>query len=159
VIVLTGRAPGLDALDLDADDFLAGEPCDAAELLARIRWVLRRTRARSVERICSGPLQVDVARSHTTVAGRAVALTRTERALLVHFANASGRPLTRAHLLDNVIGGDDLDDHTIDVHVSRLRRKLGVAGRMIRTVYGVGYQFVPEEAPVRPKVRRFTARG
>jgi len=110
--------------------------------------VLERTRrgaARDPGPLRLGDLEVDEARHLATVAGRPVDLTATEFRLLAAIIGAGGHVLTRARLLDLVYGSleDEVMDRTIDVHIGRLREKLGdpaTSPRYVVTVRGVGYR-------------------
>ncbi len=148
VIVLTARGEEADrvmGLELGADDYLA-KPFSPRELLARIRAVVRRAKgkagpARDVVKV--GGLFVDPAARRVTLDGREVALTGYEFALLHALARRAGRVLGREQLMELAKGSpDDAFDRSIDVHVSRLRQKLGDDPRrpkLIKTVRGAGY--------------------
>jgi phosphate regulon transcriptional regulator PhoB len=150
VIMLTARGEEVDrvvGLELGADDYVA-KPFSPKELMARVRAVLRRSRpAEPPTGFSVGKLRVDFARHLVTVAGREVALTPKEFDLLRALLEARGRVLTREVLLDRVWGyarAEEIESRTVDVHIRRLREKLGAEGRRILTVKGVGYRF--EEA-------------
>jgi two-component system response regulator ResD len=148
IIMLTGRSDVPDrllGLDLGADDYIV-KPFEPLEVVARIKAVLRRTRgARPVAETLEFPgLRVDLAGRAVERAGIPVNFTSKEFDLFSALARQPGRVLTRAQLYD--IGwGDDAyaDDHTLDVHVNRLRQKLAAADGIsyIATVRGVGYKF------------------
>jgi len=90
-----------------------------------------------------GNLTIDYADMRVSCAGAAVKLTRKEFALLVHLVKNSGRVATRQQLLDNVWGYSYFGDtRTLDVHIRRLRQKLGDCGNCIETVVGIGYRYV-----------------
>lgn len=153
VIVLTARGEEADrvmGLELGADDYLA-KPFAPRELLARIRAVVRRAKgragpARDVVRV--GPLVVDPAARRVTLRGREVALTGYEFALLEALARRAGRVLGREQLMELARGtAEEAFDRTVDVHVSRLRQKLGddpKRPRLIKTVRGAGYVLAGE---------------
>jgi DNA-binding response OmpR family regulator len=164
IIILSARGTVSDrisGLAAGADDYLP-KPFSPAELVLRVRRVLGRidpgsgagTSGRQDGRVPDEPLElgdlrVDRARHEVTVAGRPVALTSVELRLLVALLEADGRVLTRDQLLDAVYGDDDIDvlDRTIDVHVRRLRDKLGddpVDSRYVMTVRGAGYRAAPQ---------------
>lgn len=89
-----------------------------------------------------GELEVDPAARVVRVRGRDVALTRVEFDLLDSLSSSPGAVLTRRQLIDRVWGQDwYADEHVVNVHISNLRRKLGVAGRLVLTARGVGYRF------------------
>jgi DNA-binding response OmpR family regulator len=126
-----------------ADDFVA-QPMRKDELAARARLLVeRRASASNAARLRAGPIDMDLDRWTLTVQGEAVELTNTEFRLLQVLLEAKGRVLTRDALLDRVWSQDGLrgqDTRTVDVHVGRLRRKLGASGRYIITVRNVGFR-------------------
>ncbi len=155
IIVLTARGEEADrvmGLELGADDYLA-KPFSPRELLARIRALLRRVRGQagpSQRAVEVGPLKLDPAAHRATLDGRELELTGYEFTLLRAFAERAGRVLSREQLLDLAKGtAEESFDRSIDVHVSRLRQKLGDDARhprWLKTVRGVGYLFAaPEE--------------
>ena len=154
VIMLTARGEEADrvlGLELGADDYLP-KPFSPRELLARIRALVRRARGRagpSVGRsVAVGGLHLDPGGRKATVDGVDVDLTGYEFDLLVALAGRAGRVLSREQLMELARGSiDDAFDRSVDVHVSRLRQKLGDdprAPRFIKTVRGVGYQFLTQ---------------
>jgi DNA-binding response OmpR family regulator len=148
IIVLTARGEEADrvmGLELGADDYLA-KPYSPRELLARIRAVTRRAKGRAgprSEAITVAGLHVDPGARRVTLDGEEVALTGYEFDLLRALAERAGRILSREQLMELVRGSaDEAFDRSIDVHVSRLRQKLGddpKRPRLIKTVRGVGY--------------------
>lgn len=151
IIMLTAKSDEVDrvvGLELGADDYVT-KPFSPKELVARVRAVLRRAHPESPGRVYrDGTIVLDLARHAVTVAGAPVALTPKEFDLLQVLLEASGRVLTREHLLTRVWGyahADEIESRTVDVHVRRLRAKLGHAGTRIATVKGVGYRFDPAE--------------
>jgi DNA-binding response OmpR family regulator len=91
-----------------------------------------------------GEVSLDAARHTVTVAGRPVELTPKEFDLLQTLLEAAGRVLSREHLLNRVWGyarADEIESRTVDVHIRRLRAKLGPEERRIATIKGVGYRF------------------
>jgi DNA-binding response OmpR family regulator len=150
IIMLTAKTDEVDrvvGLELGADDYV-GKPFSPKELVARVRAVLRRARPDTTGRVYrEGSVVLDPARHAVTVAGTAVTLTPKEFDLLYALLEAAGRVLTREHLLSRVWGyarADDIESRTVDVHVRRLRAKLGAEGRRIATVKSVGYRFERE---------------
>jgi phosphate regulon transcriptional regulator PhoB len=150
IIMLTAKAEEVDrvvGLELGADDYVV-KPFSPRELMARVRAVLRRVqepRVGGVTRV--GSLTVDEARHQVAVRGTPVELTAKEFALLAALLRAGGRVLSREQLLDTVWGyanAAEIESRTVDVHVRRLREKLGPEARRILTVKGVGYRFDPE---------------
>jgi len=151
IIMLTARVDETDrvtGLELGADDYVT-KPFSIRELVARVRAVLRRhDRVDEAEpvRTC-GPLVVNPASRKVEVDGRAVTLTRKEFDLLSTLMEAGGRVLGRERLLESVWGYSYAgESRTVDVHVRKLRKKLGEACKdMIETVVGVGYRFRGED--------------
>ncbi len=148
IIVLTARGEEADrvmGLELGADDYLA-KPFSPRELLARIRAVVRRAKGRAGptrEAVKVGGLVVDPAARRVTLDGREIVLTGYEFALLHALARRAGRILAREQLMELAKGSaEEAFDRSIDVHVSRLRQKLGddpKRPRLIKTVRGAGY--------------------
>lgn len=150
IIMLTAKADEMDkvvGLELGADDYVT-KPFSPRELVARVRAILRRQASTPEEKVLKvGDLTVDFARYQVTVKGREVSLTAKEMELLRALVEAKGRVLNRDFLLERVWGYDrasEIESRTVDVHVRRLREKLGVDARRIITVKGVGYRFDAE---------------
>jgi two-component system, OmpR family, phosphate regulon response regulator PhoB len=146
IVMLTARGDEVDrvlGLELGADDYVV-KPFSPRELIARIRAVLRRVRpAAGAAPLVIGRLAIDAAAHQVTVDGTVVSLTRKEFDLLRALAEARGRVLSREYLLDHVWGytaAEEIESRTVDVHVRRLRQKLGAEGQRIGTVTGVGYR-------------------
>ena len=145
VIMLTARREEPDrirGLSLGADDYLT-KPFSPAELVLRVAAILRRTGspqpAGAADALVIGPLHIDRAAMAVNVAGQAVELTPTEFKLLLTLAERRGRVQGRGHLLETVWeAAPDIQTRTVDMHVQRLRTKLGVAGDLIETVRGFG---------------------
>ena len=138
----TGEADRVAGLDLGADDYIT-KPFSVRELMARVRAVLRRVDENAGTSYEDESLQIDYANMHVTCQGTKVKLTRKEFALLSTLARSSGRVATRQRLLDDVWGHQYYgDSRTLDVHIRRLRQKLGACGDAIETVVGVGYRFI-----------------
>jgi two-component system, OmpR family, response regulator len=141
VLMLTARGDEADrvvGLELGADDYIA-KPFSSRELLARLRAVLRRTRPEQADpRLVVAGIEADLGTRSVIVDGASVELTGLEFDLLVALMRRAGRVLPRSVLLAEA-GRDDVvvGERTIDVHISKLRRKLGVD--RIKTVRGVGY--------------------
>jgi DNA-binding response OmpR family regulator len=153
IIVLSARGSTADrilGLSEGADDYLP-KPFSPAELVVRVRTILRRTEratAPSAEMaLVLGDLVVDGARHEARVDGRPVVLSALELRLLWALLDADGRALTRDQLLDAIHGAGEGDvlDRAVDVYVKRLREKLGddpIQPRYVATVRGVGYRTV-----------------
>ena len=150
IIMLTARkeiADRVAGLDMGADDYIT-KPFSFEELVARVRAVLRRrgnTGEPTVLRAAG--LVLDLETHEVRRNDEPIDLTPTEFALLELFMRHPRRVYTRDTLLNRVWGLEyDGDANVVDVHVSNLRRKIGDRARqLIRTVYGLGYSFRPEE--------------
>ncbi len=150
VIMLTAKGDEVDrvvGLEIGADDYIV-KPFSPKELLARVRAVLRRSRAPLTGTpLAVGGIALDSATHQASVAGQPLALTPKEFDLLRALLEARGRVLSREHLLDRVWGyarADEIESRTVDVHVRRLRAKLGAEGERILTVKNVGYRLDPD---------------
>jgi two-component system OmpR family response regulator len=141
VIVLTARDQVTDrirGLDAGADDYLV-KPYDPGELLARLRAIERRRSVANAPVLVLGNLQIDLAREVVRNHGIPVTLTQKEWALLRVMATRPDRIHTREHLQNALYGFDDeADSNTLEVFISRLRRKLGRLH--IQTLRGLGYR-------------------
>ena len=147
IIMLTARTSETErvaGLDLGADDYIT-KPFSLRELAARVRAVLRRKGAASPPgSIYQGThLSADFDAVAVSVDGQGVRLTRREFELLRFLVDNRNRVLSRDRLLERVWGYERLiETRSVDVHVGRLRAKLGIAGQQIETVVGLGYRFV-----------------
>jgi DNA-binding response OmpR family regulator len=140
----TGENDRVTGLDLGADDYVT-KPFSLRELSARVRALLRRAQnAPMSSTVYRGQdLVVDFDAVAVTVLGQSVRLTRREFELLKCLVENRNRVLSRERLLERVWGYErSVETRSIDVHVGRLRSKLGAAGRQIETVVGLGYRFV-----------------
>lgn len=147
IIMITARAEEsqrVSGLDQGADDYIT-KPFSLREVQARVRAVLRRAGPEATERgsLSDPPLVLDLEARRVTVEGREVALTRREFDLLADLLRHRGRVRTRERLLEKVWGYDyPGETRTVDVHVRRLRQKLGPAIEpRLETVVGVGYRW------------------
>jgi two-component system OmpR family response regulator/two-component system response regulator QseB len=140
ILVLSARERPAErtlGLDAGADDYL-GKPFDTAELLARVRALLRRTGGRAQPTLRMGALELDPSRLEVIWRGRPLDLPRREFALLRLLMEQRGRPISRESAQQRLYGWDeDVSSNALDVHVHALRKKLDPA--LIRTLRGVGY--------------------
>jgi two-component system, OmpR family, response regulator len=153
IIMVTARNEEADrvmGLEGGADDYVV-KPFSSRELLARIRAQARRASGRagpSAPHVSVGDLVVDAATMTATLRGQPIALTTFEFSLLKALAERAGRVLAREQLLSILHGSSDLAfDRSIDVHISRLRHKLGDdprSPRILKTIRGAGYMLTPD---------------
>ena len=144
IIILTAKSSESDrvsGLDIGADDYIT-KPFSVRELLARVRAVLRRM-DENANKVYEGDLLlVDFADIRVVCQGVKIKLTHKEFTLLSVLAKSADRVQSRQQLLDSVWGHRYYGDaRTLDVHIRRLRQKLGDCGDCIETVVGVGYRF------------------
>ena len=150
IIMLTAKSEETDVivgLTLGADDYVT-KPFSIKILLARLNTVLRRSDITTLPGggdssplLRAGPLSIDTSKHEVTVDGQSVKLTLTEFKLLSALVIARERVLSRDQLMDKAMGSDVfVTDRAIDVHVTAIRKKLGSASYLIRTVRGVGYR-------------------
>ncbi|MDA3029966.1 MAG: response regulator transcription factor [Actinomycetota bacterium] len=150
IIMLTAKDTEVDkvvGLELGADDYVT-KPYSKAELIARIRAVLRRQGDNTESDqgvITAGPVRIDVERHQVNINNELISLPLKEFELLEFLVRNSGRVLTRAQLIDRVWGSDYFGDtKTLDVHVKRLRAKIESDPAnpvYIQTIRGLGYRF------------------
>ena len=145
VIMLTAKTMETDkimGLEIGADDYIT-KPFSIKEVVARVRAVLRRIDSNTIQKYEDKKLKIDFVDMRVFCDGDEAKLTRKEFAILAYMAKSSGRVATRQNLLDNVWGYSYFGDtRTLDVHIRRLRQKLGDCRICIETVVGVGYRFV-----------------
>jgi two-component system phosphate regulon response regulator PhoB len=157
VLVLTARREQEERIrgfELGADDYLT-KPFSPRELVLRVQAILRRSQEPALETggriLRAGPLSVDVGSHQVLLDGEEVHLTPTEYRLLLSLVERKGRTQTRRQLLERAWDveshiADRIQTRTVDMHVRRLRAKLGRVGDQVETVRGFGYRFrVPEE--------------
>src|SRR4249920_3954056 len=147
VILLTARreeADRIKGLSLGADDYLT-KPFSPHELALRVAALLRRLASPAVSggsTMAAGPITIDRAAHKVTLDGQELQLTSTEFKLLLTLLERRGRVQTRPQLLETVWEAQpDIQTRTVDMHVQRLRTKLGEHGPLIETVRGFGYRF------------------
>ncbi|HEY6134751.1 MAG TPA: response regulator [Rubrivivax sp.] len=146
IVMLTARgdeADRLAGLEMGADDYIPKTPFSPREVMARVKAVLRRSRAAERRPASRSPLQVDEPGWRAAWHGQELELTPNEFRLLRTLAAQPGRVYTRAQLLELLLGDTRAaTERAVDSHVKNLRRKLEQAGAgadRIRSVYGVGY--------------------
>ncbi len=149
IIMLTARgevAERVLGLEAGADDYVC-KPFHVDELLARVHAVLRRSQG-TVSRFAVGPLEIDRTRRAATLRGALLDLTAREFTLLAYLAQRAGQVVSRTELLAHAWEARfDPGSNLVEVHVSRIRDKLGVDAGCIETVRGQGYRLRAEGAP------------
>lgn len=150
ILMLTAKAEETDkvlGLELGADDYLT-KPFGPRELVARVKALIRRSEEAPAEEVVkAGALEIDLGRYTVSVRRRPVELTAKEFDLLKALILAKGRALTRDYLLDHVWEyqqASEIESRTVDVHIRRLREKLGPEAKRIVTVKSVGYRFAQD---------------
>ena len=155
ILIVSARGSTIDRIagfEDGADDYLP-KPFSPAELVLRVKSILRRTAGANPDagaraRLTLADVVVDLDRHEVTRDGVPISLTKVEFRLLASLIDAGGRVLSRDQLLDAVYGNDQTEvlDRTVDVHIGRLRDKLGDDAehpRYVATVRGVGYRVAP----------------
>ncbi|WP_268235870.1 response regulator transcription factor [Kroppenstedtia guangzhouensis] len=154
VMMLTARGDEMEkvwGLEVGADDYMT-KPFSTRELKARVRALLRRAafgkeRSESTceDGVLSFPfMQLDRERREVKLEEQLLVLTPKEYELLELFLSYPGRVFSRAYLMDRIWRADYLEnDRTVDTQISRLRKKMGIYGKTIETVWGTGYKFNP----------------
>ncbi|MFN4177997.1 response regulator transcription factor [Phenylobacterium sp.] len=141
VLVLTARdawTERVEGLNAGADDYM-GKPFQAAEVVARLRALLRRSAGGASPVLRVGDVTLDPGAGIVEVEGRSVDLTAREIRILSYLMHRSGRIVSQNELMDHVYAMDDMrESNTIEVYVARLRKKLG--REAIRTIRGLGYR-------------------
>ncbi len=143
VLILSARddtADKIRGLKLGADDYVT-KPFFPEELIARIQAALRRPNLVDAEHLVVGSIRIDVDRRSAEATGRALALTPIEFEILALLARRKGSAVTRDAIIEAALDpGADGGRRTLDVHISRLRHKLGAAADQLETVWGIGYR-------------------
>lgn len=151
IVMLTARGEEVDrivGLELGADDYMV-KPFSPRELVLRVKAILRRggptTAADDKEILTIGLLKVDIPKHTVTVSKKTVELSPMEFKLLLTLLKRRDRVQSRESLLEDVWGvSTEVTTRTIDTHIKLLRQKLGKAGKLIRTVRGIGYKLSEE---------------
>lgn len=150
IIMLTAKADEVDrivGLEMGADDYMV-KPFSPRELVARVKAVLRRGQSQDHSPVTQiGTLVVDEGKHQVLVEGEIVDLTVKEFDLLCGLMKVNGRVLNRDQIMETVWGYSnaiEIESRTVDVHIRRLREKLGDEHKRVVTVKGVGYRFDAE---------------
>lgn len=140
VLVLTARDSWSDkvaGLDAGADDYLA-KPFQSEELIARLRALIRRASGNASSELTAGDVRLDTRSGRVTLAGEPVKLTAQEYKLLSYLMHHKGKVVSRTELIEHIYDQDfDRDSNTIEVFITRIRKKLGA--ELITTIRGLGY--------------------
>lgn len=140
VLVLTARDSWSDkvaGLDAGADDYLA-KPFQTEELIARLRALIRRATGNASSELTAGPVRLDTRSGRVTLNGDPVRLTAQEYKLLSYLMHHKGKVVSRTELIEHIYDQDfDRDSNTIEVFITRIRKKLGAD--LINTIRGLGY--------------------
>lgn len=140
VLVLTARDSWSDkvaGLDAGADDYLA-KPFQTEELIARLRALIRRSSGNASSELIAGDVRLDARSGRVTLAGEPVKLTAQEFKLLSYLMHHKGKMVSRTELIEHIYDQDfDRDSNTIEVFITRIRKKLGAD--LINTTRGLGY--------------------
>jgi two-component system OmpR family response regulator len=150
VLVLTARDSWSDkvaGLDAGADDYVA-KPFQTEELIARLRALIRRASGNASSELIAGDVRLDTRSGKVTLAGDPVKLTAQEYKLLSYLLHHKGKIVSRTELIEHIYDQDfDRDSNTIEVFVTRIRKKLGQD--VITTIRGLGYSLDDPDGPPR----------
>lgn len=148
IIIVTAKQTPSDkhyGFMVGADDYMT-KPVDEEELILRIKALLRRAKVASEQKLTFGELELDYTKMTATVLGKDVELTQKEFLLLFKLLSSLGKIFTRNELMEEIWGDTDKNDHTLNVHINRIREKLdGVTSVEIKSVRGLGYKAVKNE--------------
>ena len=149
IIIVTAKQSPSDkhyGFMVGADDYMT-KPVDEEELLLRIKALLRRCKSPSEQKQQCNDLSLDFSQMMATVNGSPVELTQKEFLLLFKLLSSLGKIFTRNELMEDIWGTSEKDDHTLNVHINRIREKLsGVKSIEIKSVRGLGYKAVKTDA-------------
>ena len=144
IIMLTAKGEDYDqvfGLESGADDYIV-KPFNTAVLIARIEAALRRAKGVDLSMVSVGEIIIDIDAHGVTLAGGNIDLSRKEYDLLLYFCKNKEISLSRSQILETVWGYDYIGtESTVDTHVNRLRKKLGIYGKYVKTMRGFGYRF------------------
>ncbi|BBE35148.1 response regulator transcription factor [Sphingosinicella microcystinivorans] len=147
VLVLTARDSWSDkvaGLDAGADDYLA-KPFQMEELIARLRALIRRSTGNASSELEAGDVRLDTRSGRVTLSGTPVRLTAQEYKLLAYLMHHKGKVVSRTELIEHIYDQDfDRDSNTIEVFITRIRKKLGAD--LIQTIRGLGYSLDDPQA-------------
>ena len=147
ILILTARdalESRVEGLDAGADDYLA-KPFQTEELIARLRALIRRASGNASSELMAGDVRVDTRSGKVTLAGEPVKLTAQEYKLLSYLLHHKGKVVSRTELIEHIYDQDfDRDSNTIEVFVTRIRKKLGQD--IITTIRGLGYSLEEPDA-------------
>ncbi|MBO8172336.1 MAG: response regulator transcription factor [Bacillaceae bacterium] len=153
IIMLTAKEEEFDrvlGLEIGADDYVV-KPFSPRELVARIKAIFRRIQPREKTHtdnniILSFPeLEINIAKREIIVSGEKVLFRPKEFDLFVHLCKSPGTVFTREQLLESIWGFDYFgDERTVDVHIKKIRKRLGKLKNYVHTIWGVGYKFEVE---------------
>ena len=150
VLILTARDGWMEkvaGLNAGADDYLA-KPFQTEELIARLRALIRRASGNSSSELTAGPVRLDTRSGRVTLDGEPVKLTAQEYKLLSYLLHHKGKVVSRTELIEHIYDQDfDRDSNTIEVFVTRIRKKLGPD--VITTIRGLGYSLDDPALPAR----------
>lgn len=149
IIIVTAKDAPADkhyGFMVGADDYMT-KPVDEEELLLRIKALLRRAKVASEQKLTFGELELDYTKMSATVNGKDCDLTQKEFLLLFKLLSQVGKIFTRNELMEDIWGDAEKNDHTLNVHVNRIREKLEHANSIeIKSVRGLGYKAVKTDA-------------